>query len=259
MAVGHVTVDYYETLGVTRQDSADTIKHAYRRLARKHHPDLATGSVDEAAARMALLNEAYAVLSDLEARSAYDANLDGKGTGRFQATPAAEPPRRTGPIGKSRMRDEGTGTIARAYVTRVFQELAGNKSWKRHDHKGLAFVLSDCGLRGGDWVLGGVVSRLDEKGIRNLARAVKNAVAGAKGMLKKNRFLVVASVPFLNEQRAEAAQLVEALRRAAEHADPKTQIYVALSDAAEGRAVCVGRKPEGGALEGVLGQLRVTA
>jgi curved DNA-binding protein len=63
--------DYYQALGVSREATADEIKKAYRKLARKHHPDLSKESGAEA--RMKEVNEAYAVLSDPEKRAAYDA------------------------------------------------------------------------------------------------------------------------------------------------------------------------------------------
>ena len=61
--------DYYQTLGV-RDASADDIKHAYRRLARKYHPDL--NKEPEAEARFKEIGEAYEVLKDPEKRAAYD-------------------------------------------------------------------------------------------------------------------------------------------------------------------------------------------
>ncbi|HEX4667374.1 MAG TPA: J domain-containing protein [Chthoniobacterales bacterium] len=65
--------DYYETLGVSKTASADEIKSAFRKLARKHHPDLAKTKEKAAAEeKFKQINEAYEVLSDPAKRSKYD-------------------------------------------------------------------------------------------------------------------------------------------------------------------------------------------
>lgn len=63
--------DYYEVLGVDRNADSDTIKKAYRKLAKKYHPDMNPGD-KEAEAKFKEASEAYAVLSDDEKRRQYD-------------------------------------------------------------------------------------------------------------------------------------------------------------------------------------------
>ena len=71
MAANNNKQDYYKTLGVKKDASADDIKKAYRRLARKHHPDVNPGD-KSAEEKFKQITEAHDVLSDEKKRKIYD-------------------------------------------------------------------------------------------------------------------------------------------------------------------------------------------
>lgn len=84
--------DYYEILGVSRTAAEKEIKSAYRKLARKWHPDLHTGKDKETAEeKIKKINEAYEVLSDKEKREKYDRlGANWRSGDDFQPPPGAE-------------------------------------------------------------------------------------------------------------------------------------------------------------------------
>lgn len=82
--------DYYETLGVPRDASAEDIKRAYRKLARKYHPDVSKSP--DAEARFKEMGEAYKVLKEPQSRAAYDRMGSGLHGGQdFQPPPNWDP------------------------------------------------------------------------------------------------------------------------------------------------------------------------
>ena len=78
--------DYYAVLGLDSRCTLDEVRAAYRRLAKRHHPDLHPGSED-AVAKLQAVNAAHAVLSDPARRKAYDDERD------FPAGPPKPAPR----------------------------------------------------------------------------------------------------------------------------------------------------------------------
>ena len=71
MAAAGKAKDFYKVLGVSEKADGDEIKKAYRKLAKKYHPDANQGD-DKAAERFKEVGEAYSVLSDPKKRKQYD-------------------------------------------------------------------------------------------------------------------------------------------------------------------------------------------
>lgn len=88
------TVDFYGVLGVPRDATAREIRRAYRRLARRHHPDL--NSSPDGPERFAALAHAYEILHDPAERARYDRTLDP--TPPRRPSSASRPPTRSAPV-----------------------------------------------------------------------------------------------------------------------------------------------------------------
>src|SRR5678810_852386 len=100
------TKDYYEVLGIKRGASEDQIKQAYRRLARKFHPDLNPGD-KSAEEQFKQVQQAYDVLSNAEDRKLYDEH--GENWRAVKAGAGAPPPGWEGATAQGSPR--GTGCL----------------------------------------------------------------------------------------------------------------------------------------------------
>src|SRR4029077_15484490 len=90
--------DPYEVLGVPRGASASAIKSAYRKLAKKYHPD-ANKNDPKAATRFAELNSANEIIGDDQKRKQFDrGEIDAEGKSRFQGFPGGGPGGRAGGV-----------------------------------------------------------------------------------------------------------------------------------------------------------------
>jgi len=115
--------DYYEALGVPRDASADQVKKAFRKLARKYHPDVS--KEPNAELRMKEINEANAVLSDPEKRAAYDALGAGHASGEeFRPPPDWD--------AGFEFSGRGFSDVEAAQFSDFFSELFGRMGSARH-------------------------------------------------------------------------------------------------------------------------------
>jgi DnaJ-domain-containing protein 1 len=147
--------DYYSVLGLDAGASPDSIRIAYRRLARETHPDRFASSSDseksEVAVRMVRLNEAYAVLSDAKRRREYDESL------RVQKILTPRSSSTTGDS-KSEMRSSSTGTQKVRSRPRTGDDAAVVSQFSSHLREGLlshekTFSWKKMEAEGFDWGL----------------------------------------------------------------------------------------------------------
>ncbi len=140
--------DYYETLGISKTASHDEVRTAFRKLARKYHPDVAK---DKKAAeeKFKEINEAYEVLSDAEKRKQYDAygeNWQNVGAGYSQ-----------GPTGGSRgggAQGDADGGVQYEFggtgFSDFFEQMFGSRRGKAYKSKGGGFDFDRNPQRGQD-------------------------------------------------------------------------------------------------------------
>ncbi len=121
--------DYYKILGVSRDATQDEIKRAYRKLARKYHPDVS--KAPDAEERFKELGEAYEVLKDPEKRAAYD-----QLGGRWQAGEEFRPP----PDWDAGFEFSGGGFTGASGFSEFFESLFGRAAHGGQRHAGGARV-----------------------------------------------------------------------------------------------------------------------
>jgi molecular chaperone DnaJ len=162
--------DYYKILGVPKDADDKVIKTAYRRLARKHHPDVAKGK--DSAARFREIAEAYAVLGDAEKRKRYD-TLGPDWQRYAEAGSGARGPFEGAPFGQAEVRFGRGGEGFSDFFRTIFGDLGGRRSggFRDVDLGDLGDLGADFGPdRGGDVEAGIEVSL--EDAFRGVSRTV---------------------------------------------------------------------------------------
>jgi len=211
--------DYYAILGLDADASSESVKLAYRRLARDAHPDRFRSQGEaahaQASSRMAELNEAYEVLSDSHRRKDYDTEFRAWQAGEIPEAPPVPSPVPEPMPAVSRPRTRPGADVMSSVVgqlsTRFQNELLS-------DHR--VFPWQERRLEGFDWALHAgfflanyhVALRgfpsADPAAAQKFINYATLAVEGAKSMLKKNYFLFL--MPF---QRVAELDQVQALCR----------------------------------------------
>jgi curved DNA-binding protein len=120
--------DYYATLGVARTATQDEIKRAYRKLARKYHPDVS--KEPDAEPRFKEIAEAHEALIDVERRAAYDSIAKRQASGQ----PFEPPPGWDSGFEYSGRGDDGSASFSGGDFSEFFESLFGRMDSRANGH-----------------------------------------------------------------------------------------------------------------------------
>jgi DnaJ-class molecular chaperone len=141
--------DPYEVLGVQRDASAAAIKSAYRKLAKKHHPDNNRND-PKAAARFSEVNSANEIIGDEDKRKQFDrGEIDAEGKPRFQGFPGGGARGRGGPAGgfeQYNFRSGGAGPAGGAGFEDILNSMFGGAAGARGGRGGHGFEFDNGGV-----------------------------------------------------------------------------------------------------------------
>jgi len=135
-------IDYYKILGLPKTASQDEIKKAYRKLARKHHPDLNPND-KEAHKKFQQINEANEVLSDAEKRKKYDQyGHDWKNKEAFEQSRQSQGRQRTYSDAGGQTFGDFEGSDFSDFFESMFGGSAGPRSSRQQSYKGPDYQAS---------------------------------------------------------------------------------------------------------------------
>ncbi|MCT8340360.1 J domain-containing protein [Flavobacteriaceae bacterium TK19130] len=130
-------IDYYKELGLTKEASQADIKKAYRKLARKYHPDVNPND-QEAQQKFQRINEAHAVLSDPEKRKKYDKyGKDWEHADAYEEAQRQQRNRSGGGFGNAQQQAYTTGGFDDSQFSDFFESMFGGGGFsgqRQHSH-----------------------------------------------------------------------------------------------------------------------------
>lgn len=265
--------DYYAILGLDAEASAESIKAAYRRLARENHPDraghLGPEGMAHAQVRMADLNEAYAVLSDSKQRREYDSKWrttfsPGPEDLQTAVDTIKDEQQKAADVAavraRVRQKTESLTNMARGFATQVRRDLEntqGTFKWKEAKFEGFEWGLK-AGFLAAKYM---VAMRSFPVGDRAAAQKLTNyanfAYSVHQSRLRANYFLFVMAF----QRAAEVEALKAECTRFVSTPPPATVLgttpLILLLDAGAGRSLLCGGEPRDKRFLHVLNQVRV--
>ena len=245
---------YYSILGLDPGASHESIKLAYRRLARENHPDRKIDSTESEkkyfSAHMAQLNEAYAVLSDAKLRREYDQNLKILSSLHSGSTVSRATETVTKTVTKSKSsehvapRNDVDSTLAQEFSKQLRTNLLARDkgfSWEEKTLEGF-----DWGLEGASWsshycVAGrgfGVLNPASAKKFTNYAQVV---IARCNRPVRKSHFLFLLPFQRLHEWDSVSAEFNRFFSTESHAKFSNIPVAIALLDARQCRTMRFGQ------------------
>jgi hypothetical protein len=211
--------DYYAILGLDADASSESVKLAYRRLAREAHPDRfgkqGSEAQAQASARMAELNEAYEVLSDPRRRKEFEKEFRAWQAGEAAEAPPvpvqAPEPAVPQPVRPRARTTAVISSVVSQLSTQFLNELLSDRRvfpWKEKRLEGFDWALEANFLVANYHVALRGFAAADPAAAQKFINYATLAVEAAKGLLKRNHFLFL--MPF---QRVGDLDQVQALCR----------------------------------------------
>ncbi|MBZ5653543.1 MAG: J domain-containing protein [Acidobacteriia bacterium] len=262
--------DYYAILGLDTDASPESIKAAYRRLARLHHPDVQATQTTETErasveAHMAQLNEAYAVLSHGKSRREYDERLHLETSLTVRTTTTCTADTNAGasqsrtvsnkaPRTRVRANEEVDSTVVTqfsAHFREIFLNQAAGFAWKKVQFEGF-----DWGLEASSWASHYCVAMrgfavMDLATAKKFINYAETLVGRYRRQLRRSSFLFLVPFRQINEWEAISAQCQPFASR-------RNRTGIVLLDIHHGRALRFGSPMPDKKFEKIIQSIRTT-